>query len=150
MIVIPQGSSFDDMVTLKGDKEIGEKINKIILEKNQIFENLKKLEENLNNINLENIRLKTNEDEPKIVKKNVKIDEKNENFFGLEENITKKDNTEQNDLNYFDEQMLKDYNRKKICSRSYSDRARPRLRLRLSLRWTPSRPWRSCPSRSRL
>ncbi|MEF3073497.1 type I restriction-modification system subunit M [Methylobacter sp. Wu1] len=30
MIVVPQGASFDDMVALKGDKEIGEKINKII------------------------------------------------------------------------------------------------------------------------
>ncbi|MCG6359393.1 type I restriction-modification system subunit M [Vibrio fluvialis] len=30
MIVVPQGVSFDDMVALKGDKEIGDKINKII------------------------------------------------------------------------------------------------------------------------
>lgn len=30
MIVVPQGASFDDMVLLKGDKEIGDKINKII------------------------------------------------------------------------------------------------------------------------
>ncbi|OAI07597.1 type I restriction-modification system subunit M [Methylomonas methanica] len=30
MIVVPQGASFDDMVALKGDKEIGEKLNKII------------------------------------------------------------------------------------------------------------------------
>ncbi|NLY65897.1 MAG: type I restriction-modification system subunit M [Alcaligenaceae bacterium] len=30
MIVIPQGASFDDMVAIKGDKEIGDKINKII------------------------------------------------------------------------------------------------------------------------
>ncbi|MCX2781093.1 type I restriction-modification system subunit M [Microbulbifer thermotolerans] len=30
MIVVPEGASFDDMVALKGDKEIGEKINKII------------------------------------------------------------------------------------------------------------------------
>lgn len=30
MIVVPEGASFDDMVTLKGDKEIGDKINKII------------------------------------------------------------------------------------------------------------------------
>lgn len=30
MIVVPQGASFDDMVGLKGDKEIGDKINKII------------------------------------------------------------------------------------------------------------------------
>ncbi|WP_445495793.1 type I restriction-modification system subunit M [Photorhabdus sp. SF281] len=30
MIVVPKGASFDDMVALKGDKEIGEKINKII------------------------------------------------------------------------------------------------------------------------
>jgi type I restriction enzyme M protein len=30
MIVIPSGASFDDMVALKGDKEIGEKLNKII------------------------------------------------------------------------------------------------------------------------
>jgi type I restriction enzyme M protein len=30
MIVIPPGASFDDMVKLKGDKEIGDKINKII------------------------------------------------------------------------------------------------------------------------
>ncbi len=30
MIVIPQGASFDDMVGLKGNKEIGEGINKII------------------------------------------------------------------------------------------------------------------------
>ena len=30
MIVIPTGASFDDMVALKGDKEIGEKLNKII------------------------------------------------------------------------------------------------------------------------
>lgn len=30
MIVIPQGASFDDMAALKGDKEIGDKINKII------------------------------------------------------------------------------------------------------------------------
>lgn len=30
MIVVPQGASFDDMVKLKGDKEIGDKINKII------------------------------------------------------------------------------------------------------------------------
>ena len=30
MIVVPQGASFDDMVTLKGDKEIGDKVNKII------------------------------------------------------------------------------------------------------------------------
>ncbi|MDC9735340.1 type I restriction-modification system subunit M [Proteus mirabilis] len=30
MIVVPQGASFDDMVALKGDKEIGDKINKII------------------------------------------------------------------------------------------------------------------------
>lgn len=30
MIVIPQGASFDDMVALKGNKEIGDKINKII------------------------------------------------------------------------------------------------------------------------
>ncbi|WP_031429672.1 type I restriction-modification system subunit M [Methylomicrobium agile] len=30
MIVVPQGAGFDDMVALKGDKEIGEKINKII------------------------------------------------------------------------------------------------------------------------
>lgn len=30
MIVVPQRASFDDMVTLKGDKEIGDKVNKII------------------------------------------------------------------------------------------------------------------------
>lgn len=30
MIVVPQGASFDDMVVLKGDKEIGDKINKVI------------------------------------------------------------------------------------------------------------------------
>ena len=30
MIVVPTGASFDDMVALKGDKEIGENINKII------------------------------------------------------------------------------------------------------------------------
>jgi type I restriction enzyme M protein len=30
MIVVPAGASFDDMVALKGDKEIGENINKII------------------------------------------------------------------------------------------------------------------------
>lgn len=30
MIVVPNGASFDDMVVLKGDKEIGENINKII------------------------------------------------------------------------------------------------------------------------
>ncbi|MCX2801108.1 type I restriction-modification system subunit M [Microbulbifer thermotolerans] len=30
MIVVPAGASFDDMVALKGDKEIGDKINKII------------------------------------------------------------------------------------------------------------------------
>ncbi len=30
MIVVPQGANFDDMVALKGNKEIGEKINKII------------------------------------------------------------------------------------------------------------------------
>lgn len=30
MIVVPEGASFDDMVALKGDKEIGDKINKII------------------------------------------------------------------------------------------------------------------------
>ena len=30
MIVVPRGASFDDMVALKGDKEIGDKVNKII------------------------------------------------------------------------------------------------------------------------
>lgn len=30
MIVVPPGASFDDMMALKGDKEIGDKINKII------------------------------------------------------------------------------------------------------------------------
>ncbi|TCN86838.1 type I restriction-modification system subunit M [Shewanella fodinae] len=30
MIVVPKGTSFDDMVALKGDKEIGDKTNKII------------------------------------------------------------------------------------------------------------------------
>ncbi|MBW8191191.1 type I restriction-modification system subunit M [Neiella marina] len=30
MIVVPQGASFEDMVALKGDKEIGDKINKVI------------------------------------------------------------------------------------------------------------------------
>lgn len=30
MIVVPKGASFDDMVALKGDKEIGDKINKVI------------------------------------------------------------------------------------------------------------------------
>ena len=30
VIVVPQGASFDDMAALKGDKEIGDKINKII------------------------------------------------------------------------------------------------------------------------
>ncbi|WP_394173475.1 type I restriction-modification system subunit M [Thalassotalea litorea] len=30
MIVVPSGASYDDMVDLKGDKEIGDKINKII------------------------------------------------------------------------------------------------------------------------
>jgi type I restriction enzyme M protein len=30
IIVVPKGASFDDMVTLKGNKEIGDKINKII------------------------------------------------------------------------------------------------------------------------
>tara|TARA_Y100001973_G_scaffold21267_1_gene31440 strand:+ start:2780 stop:5221 length:2442 start_codon:yes stop_codon:yes gene_type:complete len=30
MIVVPPGASFDDMVALKGDKEVGDKINKII------------------------------------------------------------------------------------------------------------------------
>jgi type I restriction enzyme M protein len=30
MIVVPEGASFDDMVALKGDKEVGDKINKII------------------------------------------------------------------------------------------------------------------------
>ncbi|CNI47689.1 Uncharacterised protein [Yersinia ruckeri] len=30
MIVVPQGAIFDDMVELKGDKEIGDRINKII------------------------------------------------------------------------------------------------------------------------
>ncbi|MDW6092224.1 type I restriction-modification system subunit M [Vibrio rhizosphaerae] len=33
MIVIPQGASFDDLVALKGDKNIGEKINKHIIGK---------------------------------------------------------------------------------------------------------------------
>ncbi|MDY0137620.1 MAG: type I restriction-modification system subunit M [Thiomicrospira sp.] len=30
MIVVPEGASFDDMMRLKGDKEIGDKLNKII------------------------------------------------------------------------------------------------------------------------
>src|SRR5690606_33050685 len=30
LIVVPEGASFDDMVRLKGDKEIGDKINKLI------------------------------------------------------------------------------------------------------------------------
>lgn len=30
LIIVPQGASFDDMVALSGDKEIGDKINKII------------------------------------------------------------------------------------------------------------------------
>ena len=30
MIVVPDGGSFEDMVTLKGDKEIGDRINKTI------------------------------------------------------------------------------------------------------------------------
>ncbi|MDP2609414.1 MULTISPECIES: type I restriction-modification system subunit M [unclassified Oceanobacter] len=30
MILVPEGASFDDMVALKGDKEIGDKINKVI------------------------------------------------------------------------------------------------------------------------
>ncbi len=30
MIVVPNGASFDDMVALRGDKEIGDKINKVI------------------------------------------------------------------------------------------------------------------------
>lgn len=30
MIVVPEGASFDDMAALKGDKEIGDKLNKII------------------------------------------------------------------------------------------------------------------------
>lgn len=30
MIVVPEGASFDDLVKIKGDKEIGDKINKII------------------------------------------------------------------------------------------------------------------------
>src|SRR5213595_3989742 len=30
MVEIPKGGSFDDMVALKGDKEIGDKINKVI------------------------------------------------------------------------------------------------------------------------
>jgi len=30
LIIVPQGASFDDMVGLSGDKEIGDKINKII------------------------------------------------------------------------------------------------------------------------
>ena len=30
MIVVPEGASFDDMIALKGDKEIGDKLNKII------------------------------------------------------------------------------------------------------------------------
>ena len=30
MIVVPEGASYDDMIAAKGDKEIGEKINKII------------------------------------------------------------------------------------------------------------------------
>lgn len=30
MIIVPQGASYDDMVAAKGDKEIGDKINKII------------------------------------------------------------------------------------------------------------------------
>jgi type I restriction enzyme M protein len=30
MIIVPEGASFDDMVALKGDKEIGDKLNKII------------------------------------------------------------------------------------------------------------------------
>jgi len=30
LIDVPSGGSFDDMVALKGDKEIGDKINKII------------------------------------------------------------------------------------------------------------------------
>src|SRR3546814_12239488 len=30
LIDVPRGGSFDDMVALKGDKEIGDKINKII------------------------------------------------------------------------------------------------------------------------
>lgn len=30
LIVVPEGNSFDDMVALRGDKEIGDKINKII------------------------------------------------------------------------------------------------------------------------
>ncbi|MER0335436.1 type I restriction-modification system subunit M [Vibrio vulnificus] len=33
MIVIPEGASFDDLVALKGDKEIGDKINKLIIGK---------------------------------------------------------------------------------------------------------------------
>ncbi len=30
LIVVPEGGAFEDMVRLKGDKEIGDKINKII------------------------------------------------------------------------------------------------------------------------
>ena len=30
MIIVPEDASFDDMMALKGDKEIGDKINKII------------------------------------------------------------------------------------------------------------------------
>ncbi|EJE4695790.1 type I restriction-modification system subunit M [Vibrio parahaemolyticus] len=33
IIVIPEGASFDDLVALKGDKEIGDKINKLIIGK---------------------------------------------------------------------------------------------------------------------
>ncbi len=33
MITIPKGASFDDLVALKGDKEIGDKINKLIIGK---------------------------------------------------------------------------------------------------------------------
>ncbi|WP_045411041.1 type I restriction-modification system subunit M [Vibrio owensii] len=33
MIMIPEGASFDDLVALKGDKEIGDKINKLIIGK---------------------------------------------------------------------------------------------------------------------
>ncbi len=30
MIKVPEGASYDDMIAAKGDKEIGDKINKII------------------------------------------------------------------------------------------------------------------------
>lgn len=65
--------------------------------------------------------VKSESDLKEIPKESIKIEKQNENFFGIEENTTKKNVKELEDVNYLDEQILKDYKNQKEDSNDFSN-----------------------------